>query len=442
MPNQTYTGTEVGNRPVIVSATPPSIDDQRGDIESTRQTPSTSGAGAGVVVAGTVVTGTGVTGTGVTGTVVTGTVVAGAVVVPGAGEGVAATDEVGLDGAVVGVGTSELLGAVVGTAGVVVAGAVVTGEDGDVVVTGEVVGDGVGPTTDEVGPDTSEVDGPGVDGTGGDGAGVAGAEVVVGDVIGDVIGDVGTVVVVIPGAGAVAGGGGATRRYPTYAPPIAVPDASTNSVTTPYMPSGNAASRSNRHSPGATCVDASRVTVTRLPSAADTASVVVPSDRVSLAASPPTAYTEPASEVATLTRAPTTPAGSTAELTRMPTRPIVSGRITWAPSYTTWVDRAGAVPTAAATSSRGPHVNARAVETRRRRASRGVDTTPAASRSATAPATSGVAIDVPDANPYPPPGTLDRIDEPGAYTFTGLPKQLKLDRVSLLVVEPTVITPS
>lgn len=206
VPNHTYTGTVVGNRPLIVSDTPPSIDANRGDIESTRHTPSVSGGGAGVVVAGTVVAGIDVAGAVVAGTVVTGAVVAGVVVgegvgaavVPGDGmvdEGEGATEEVGLVGAVVGVGSSEVPGGVVGVAGALVVGAAVTGEVG-AVVAGAVVGDGPG-LTDVVGPGASVVEG----------AGATGAFVVGGDVMGEV----GTVVVVIPGPGATTGGSATFR---------------------------------------------------------------------------------------------------------------------------------------------------------------------------------------------------------------------------------------
>jgi hypothetical protein len=80
-PNHTYTGTEVGNCPVIDSQVPPDVDACRGDMPSTRQVPSLTPGGAGVVVGGDVDAGgwTEVPG----GATVEGTVGVPGVVVPG-----------------------------------------------------------------------------------------------------------------------------------------------------------------------------------------------------------------------------------------------------------------------------------------------------------------------------------------------------------------------
>lgn len=107
LPNQTNTGTVVGKCPWSVIRSPPEVYAERGDAESSRHGPDTSGGGAGVVVTGCVVPGA------------PGVVVPGTAVVPGP------------DGWVVGV----VRGGVVVADGCVVPGlAVVTGLAGDVVV--------------------------------------------------------------------------------------------------------------------------------------------------------------------------------------------------------------------------------------------------------------------------------------------------------------------
>ena len=86
---------------------------------------------------------------------------------------------------------------------------------------------------------------------------------------------------------------------------------------------------------------------------------------------------------------------------RTPTVLAVFARIASTPSYTTWgtVGGAGggAAFTAAATSSMGaPHPRVRAEPTNEVRNSAGVKVGSRASTMAAAPATTGVAIDVPD----------------------------------------------
>jgi hypothetical protein len=202
-PNHTYTGTVVGNRPTISSGVPPARGAARGDIESTRQMPSVSGAGAGVVVPGTAtvvevvgadvigpavgaVVGTDavVPGAFVTGGVATGAVVPGAMVAGAVATGADVTGDAGADV------TGPAAGAEVGAA----TGADVTGP-----ATGAVVGAVIGPTGVE--PTGGAVVEPG-------GSGAVGTVVVT---PGPLMGEAGTVVVVMPGDGEVAGGG-ATRR--------------------------------------------------------------------------------------------------------------------------------------------------------------------------------------------------------------------------------------
>ena len=111
-PNQTYTGSEVGNWPEIDNQVPPEVLACRGVIASTRQVPSLAPGGAGVVVVGA----TGVAGPGPE---------PGGVVDAGGCPGVAG-------GAGVGAGVAP---------GVVVAGGVgFVGDAGDVVAVGGCTG--------------------------------------------------------------------------------------------------------------------------------------------------------------------------------------------------------------------------------------------------------------------------------------------------------------
>ena len=97
------------------------------------------------------------------------------------------------------------------------------------------------------------------------------------------------------------------------------------------------------------------------------------------------------------------------------------------------------MPSARPTSSRLPNGRDCARSASRERTAPGAVTWPEASTSATAPATTGAAIEVPDIHPYEPV-MVDQIHDPGAWMFSGAPKFENDDFASAFVVEPTVMT--